>query len=329
MSCLATIRTCVFVATLLVLTTPTFSQEKKLTETRELQLTAPVEPNGNANRRNPRPDVPPMPMPEPRMENKTAGAKTPANNALSKPQTEIKIEFAEDASQPVLVMDVVGGFRMKSPDGFEPTPMLQIFSDGRVLTGRKSPLVKEVKGQLDLVDLQSLLVFVSDDCRFFDITSEMVKSDLEANRIGRIMDAGTTEVTVNLKEHSNRVGVYALPNVAGKFANVPSVGSMIAITSRCRRVISMTRLGSEKEAMNALQSVNKSVANEESDVPEFTLNNLQYAEQFVDGRRTATFVQEFTDGEKNMMAHATYQIDAKGIDSATLSVVEQRKQRGR
>ncbi len=221
-------------------------------------------------------------------------------------------------------MDMVGGFRVKPPAGFEPSPMLQVFSDGRVLTGRKSPLVKEVEGQLDLVDLQSLLVFVADDCRFFDITSEMLKADLDANRIGRTMDAGTTMFAVNLKEHSNSISVYALPTLAGKFANVPSVGSMIAIASRCRRVISRTRLGTEKDAMVALQSVNKSIADQDSAVPEFTLENLQFAEQFVDGRRSATFVQEFADGQKNMMAYATYQIDSKGVGSSNLSVVEQR-----
>ena len=252
-----------------------------------------------------------------------------ANNALAGPKTDIKIELPDDVTKPVLVMDSVGGFRMKLPDGFEATPMLQIFPDGRILTGRKSPLVKEVAGQLDLVDLQSLLVFVADDCRFFDISSELVKSDLDANRIGEIMDAGTTEFTVNLKNNSNTVGVYALPNAAAQFADVPSVLSMIAIASRCRRVIAMTRLGAEEEAIAALQSANKSLVAKAPEAPEYTLDNLQYAEQFEDGRRTATFVNEFDQGGKRMMVYAIYQIDAEGNDSVSLNMVEQRDLRGR
>jgi len=247
-------------------------------------------------------------------------------NGLPGKKTDVNVELPQDAKKPVLVVDSVGGFRMQLPEGFQPTPMLQIFPDGRILTGRKSPLVKEVEGQIDLVELQALLVFIAEDCRFFDITSENLKSELEAKRTFKIMDAGTTEFTVELKDHSNSIEVYALPQVAGKFADVPSVASVIAIASRCRRLISLTRLGSEEEAIAAIQTVNKSLATQAPNAPAFTREKLQYAEQFVDGRRSATFIQEFVDNGQTMLAYATYQLDAKGNASVNLNITQQRGQ---
>ncbi len=322
MSWQALTRSTIFASTLFLMTVPVFAQDGSATELKEAKLETEIHVvEGEMPRSNSLPAKPNVR----RLPRNTVGHAA-ANHALAKPKTEIKIELLDDMTKPVLTMDVTGGYRMRSPDGFEETPMLQVFSDGRILTGRKSPLVKEVEGQLDLVELKSLLVYVADDCRFFDITSEMVTSDLTAKRVGQIMDAPTMKFTVDLKEHSNAVDVYALPNVAGEFADVPSVASMVAIASRCRHIISMTRLGSVEEASVALTSVNRSLAEKAPDAPQFTMENLQYAEQFVDERRSATFTQEFSDAGKSMMAYATFQVDAKGDESVNLNVIPQRGQ---
>lgn len=254
---------------------------------------------------------------------------TQSTHGLSKPKTEIKVRMPDDATKPVLVLDMAGGFRMKDPAGFEPTPMLQIFSDGRVLTGRKSNLVKEVEGKIDLIDLQQLLVFASDDSRFFDLTSEMVKADIEANRSLKIMDAPTTDLEINLKGHSNKVSVYGLPFVPGKLADVPSVTAMLGIVSRCKRIVAQTRLGSDKDAEAAIAAVNKALTEKSADAPKFTLANLQSAEQFVDGRRRVSFVQKFEAKEKSMMAYATLQKSSNGKELVNLQVIEQKPKRGR
>lgn len=242
----------------------------------------------------------------------------------TKPKSEIKIELP-DNKKPVLVMDSKGGFRMQLPKGFQVTPMLQIFADGRVLTGRKSPLVKEVEGHIDSVDLKALLVFIADDCHFFELTSERVKADIQKKRNGQLMDAATTEFMVNLKDHSNSVELYALPLAAEEFAEVPSVASLIAIASRCRRIVAMTRLGSEEEASAALNFVNQEIGKKESKAPLFTMEHLQFAEQFVDGRRNATFTQNFNDGGQPTLAYATWQVDAKGEESVSIHTAPQRR----
>ena len=246
---------------------------------------------------------------------------------LDKPKTEIKVRMSKDTDTPVLILDNVGGFRMKALPGHEPTPMLQIFSDGRVLAGSKSNLVKVVAGQMDLVELQKLLVFISDDSRFFDITSEMLKADIEANQIAKIMDAPTTTLTVNLKDHSNEVQVYGLPNAPGRLARVPSVAAMIGIVSRCRKVIVQTKLGSKEETGEALAGVNKALSDKFPKVAEFTIENLRGAEQFVDGRRTASFAQDFETDGKSMLAYATREVDANGKESVTVDVIEQKKRK--
>ncbi|QEG22162.1 hypothetical protein [Mariniblastus fucicola] len=242
--------------------------------------------------------------------------------AAAKPTSDIEVRMPEDVNTPVLVMDFTGGYRMKLPDGFEPTPNLQIFPDGRVLTGRNTNLVKEVEGQMDLVELQALLAFIADDCRFFDITSESIKADIAAKRKFMMMDAATTKLEVNLRDHSNTVEVYALPQVADKFSDVPSVASMVAIASRCRRIIAETRVGSDEEAEASLTSVNEALLKQKVKAPEFTLEHLQAAEQYVDGRRTISFAQNFTADEKEMAGYATLLIDAEGGEKVNLHVFE-------
>ena len=236
----------------------------------------------------------------------------------------IEVKFPKDASVPVLVMDVVGGFRMKTPEGFSPTPMVQIFADGRIATGRKSDTVKEVEGQIDLVDLKSLLVFIVDECHFFKITSESVKADLAKKRVGKIMDAGTTQITVTLRDGSNAVEVYAMPHIAGQFSDVASVASMIAIASRCRHLIAKIKLGSDDEAAASLSAVNKALSKKSAGAPKFTMANLQSAEQYVDGRRTASFVNNFADKQKQMLAYAIIQVDTKGKETVVVDVVQQK-----
>ena len=252
-----------------------------------------------------------------------------STHGLDKPKTEIKVRMPKDADTPVLVLDSVGGFRVQDPAGFEPTPMLQIFSDGRVLTGRKSNQVSEVEGQMDLVDLQNLLVFISDDSRFFDLTSEMLKSDIDANQMIKMMDAPTTELLVNLKDHSNKVQVYGLPFAAGKFDDVPSVAAMVAIVSRCKKLVATTRLGTEKEAGEAVAGINKALSEKFPNAEEFTLDDLQNAEQFTDGRRSSTFVNNFTADGKTMLAYATRELDSKGKESVNVDVIVKKPRRKR
>lgn len=280
-------------------------RREKLTESQRKHLDRTEIRQPNAAPANSRPEV-----------------RRPANSQpSSKPKTEIDVQLRDDGG-PVLVMDTIGGYRMRLPDGFEPTPMLQIFADGRVLTGRKSNLVKEVEGHMDLVELKSLLVFIGDDCRFFDITSDSLQSDLDDNRVARIMDAPTTRFQVHLKSHDNEVQVYALPHVAGTYSDVDSVASMVAMASRCRRIIASIRLGSDDESDAALAAINNSLAEKDPDAPEYSLDNLQSAEQFVDGRRTATFVQTYRNMDKTMIAYATFQVSAEGKESENVSIVE-------
>jgi hypothetical protein len=243
-------------------------------------------------------------------------------NAKPGKRREIKLEFADDATTPVLVMDFTGGFRAANPDGFVETPALQVFSDGRVLTGRKSPLVKEVEGRIDPVELKGLLAYVVDDCRFFDWNSEDIKKEIAAKSMGRMMDAGTTEFTVNLKDDQHEISVYGLSVAAGNVATIPSVASMVAVSSRCRRVAAMIRIGSLEEATVALQAINKSLAKEHPGVAEFTLEHIRHAEQFVDGRRSATFLHELPEvGGVRKMAFGTYELSSEGKSSVVVSVV--------
>lgn len=250
---------------------------------------------------------------------------SPGKVSNAKPKQNVKVEFANNASVPVLTMDVTGGYRRRQPKGFVPTPLLQIYSDGRIVTGRKSPLVKEIESSIDPVELKSLLVYVVDDCRFFDFTTESIKADVEKLNRGKLMDAGTTSFSVNLEDHQNSVSVYGMSLAArGAKAAPESVAAMLAIASRCRKLIAMTRIGSEEEAGAALHAVNQSLAEQYPDVEKFTLDNIQFAEQFIDGRRSVSLLQYQKDDKGGTkMVYGTYDLSAAGKQSVTVSALDQ------
>ena len=249
------------------------------------------------------------------------GGKLPGQSGLAGKHKDVKVKFASIKDRPVLVMDSIGGFRVAPPEGFQETPLLEIYADGRIVTGRKSPSTEEVVGEMDLVELKTLLSFIADDCRFFDLSTDSIKKDMTSNSRIVVMDAATTQITVNLDEHSNSVEIYALPQATDKRQKIDSVASMAAIASRCRRIIAMTRLGSHEEASVALGVVNRALRDQSPSSPKFTLENLQFAERFTDGRRTASFVQK--DEGKNMI-YATWQLDAEGTASANVNLIKRK-----
>lgn len=255
------------------------------------------------------------------------GIKRSSPGKQSKGKEEIKVQLPLDADTPVLTMDTYGGFRMKAADGFAPTPLLQIYADGRIVTGRKSDNVVEVKGAIDLVELQALLSYIVDDCHFFEISSESIKADLAKKGVLKIMDAGTTKIAVKLKDHSQEVEVYGLQAYASQHTDVASFASMVAVASRCRQLISEIKLGSEEEAGAALTAANKKLTEKNKTSPPFTMKHLQFAEQFKSGRRSATFVQNYSEGNKSFMAFATYEVDAKGNEATTAEVHERAQAR--
>ena len=167
-------------------------------------------------------------------------------------------------------------------------------------------------------------MFIVDEAHFFEITSDSVKADLAKKRTLKVMDAGTTKIAVTLKDASNEVEVYAMPHIAGQFSDVASVASMIAIASRCRHLVAKVKLGSDEEADASLAAVNKALTKKFADAPKFTIANLQFAEQFVDQRRTVTFVNNYKDEQKQKLAYATLQIDSKGKETVVVDVVQQR-----
>ena len=260
-------------------------------------------------------------------------AQTQSRKSAVAPQSQktsdIKIRMPENADTPVLTMDTYGGFRMKSAENFEPTPELQIFADGRIVTGRKSDKVKEVVGSIDLVELQPLLRFIVDECHFFEISTESLKADLAKKGALKIMDAATTRIAINLKDHSNEVEAYGLQVYAAKYTDVPSFASIVAIASRCRPLASRIKLGSDEEAEVALGAVNKELVKKNPKSQPFVMADLQFAEQFVDGKRTATFVKKYEENNKSFTAYATFQVDDNGAESTTADVYEQTPRRNR
>jgi hypothetical protein len=232
------------------------------------------------------------------------------------------IEFPEDNDLPLLVMDISGGFFVPQA-GFTPTPSLRVFADGRVLTGNKSPKVVPTEGQVSVERIESLVKFAVEECNFFEIDTEKVKEEMDATgKEVLVMDAGTTLFEIHLKNRGiNTVGVYALPYSAKRFHEIPELSSLVKLQAKCKQIMAEVNLGSPEEAASVVQFANIGLANESDVAPEFTLEHLQYAERFVDGKMTAMFSQTFNSRRHgSQIAVATYTETAEGVPDIVVRV---------
>lgn len=240
-------------------------------------------------------------------------------NQKKGPEVEIDLSFGADQNTPVFSIDFVGGFRQQQPEGFVETPALKIFPNGRIVTGRNSPNVKEITGQMDPVELRSFLVFATEDCRFFDFTTDSIKADIKKAADSMIiMDAATTQMTIHLDKHSQQTDIYALQFVARKMQQVQSVAAMTALSSRAQSIIANTKIGDS--GPRAIAELNKTLAARDPDARKFVASNLQFAEQFVDGRVKASYNQEYPDGNETVFVYGSWEKPADGDAKVSVSL---------
>ena len=175
---------------------------------------------------------------------------------------------------------------------------------------------------MDVVEVQSLLAFATQDCRFFDFTSDSIKADMQQARGGlAVADAPTTQLTVNLDKHSQQIEIYALQFVAKGMQQVPSVASMTALSSRAKSIVARIRIGGDQQVNAAVNALNAELTKKDPKATKFDSGNLQYAEQFVDGRIKASFNQEYTEGNESVFVYGSWELPAKGDATTSVSVL--------
>ena len=181
-----------------------------------------------------------------------AGLPVSAQDSLDELANSPEMAFAEDASQPFLVWDVSGGFRMAPPADFKPTPLVTLWPDGRIRTGSDRPEVKPCDGKLTREELYQLLQFIVVQNRFYEAETDEIKSAIEQAGNGpRIAGAMTSRFSLNLKRGRHMVEVYALSFQLSQYPQLEVLQRLSAIEMRLRNLVALVQLG-DRTAVEAL-----------------------------------------------------------------------------
>ncbi|MEE2826943.1 MAG: hypothetical protein VYE64_09990 [Planctomycetota bacterium] len=196
-----------------------------------------------------------------------AGLPVAAQDSLDELANSPEMAFAEDASQPFLVWNVSGGFRMAPPADFKPTPLVTLWPDGRIRTGSDRPEVKPCDGKLTREELFQLLQFIVVQNRFYEAETDEIKSAIEQAGNGpRIADAMTSRFSLNLKRGRHNVEVYALSFQLSQYPQLEGLQRLSAIEMRLRNVVALVHLGDRAAVEAMLVEVNRELKKKHPEV---------------------------------------------------------------
>ncbi|MEZ6095042.1 MAG: hypothetical protein R3C03_12570 [Pirellulaceae bacterium] len=205
----------------------------------------------------------------------------------------------EDVSIPVMILDFSGGFRA-IPDGFEPTPFVSIFADGRVVTGINSPELKSHEVQLPESEFYKLFNRFSES-GILEMDSEAIQQKIEASgKKIMIMDAPTSNLTFQTKDDTNTVSVYALSFSGTQLGDVvPEVKKILDLERQLRRVQAIALLGGSDELSRVLDKSNEYVRGVDEKIPPFKSEHLYSGFESRQGNVTVSFVNSDIDSTGN------------------------------
>lgn len=211
---------------------------------------------------------------------------------------QLKVEIPNDPEQTVLLWDLTGGFRAPLPPGFKQKPKLQIFADGRVVSGSNGPQFLNGEMKLERSELQQLLEFVVNEHNFFESSQADIQRMLEGYQ-SRLADGLTTVLNVDAANQQQQIEVYALFDTARAFPDSDAFKNLLAIEKRLRQIKVMADAGGKKAIEAMVAAANEQLKREVPDMPPFTMSQLSSATRFANGKLTARMFQRKDDVSVN------------------------------
>lgn len=210
------------------------------------------------------------------------------------------IELPMNPDTVVLEYDQTGGFGIRPPPGFVPTPRVRVLASGKVLIGRRNPNLGEASFQLDDRQLMRLLRFVVNKNQFFKITTDGLKRQIEATgRPIMIADAPSAEMKLELVRGKHEVSGYALAIIAHQYPEIQDLKRLDAIRQQLEELRSRACLGDTTQAQRLIQQLNAEFRRQHPGVGVFRLADLGNADVYADGKIVATFEHEFVDEQEH------------------------------
>lgn len=211
------------------------------------------------------------------------------------------VPLPTDPGQLVCSLQYSGGFRAPPPAGFEETPLVRVFGDGRVVTGGSSPHAKIVEWKMARSELEALVADLVQRDRFPEISSQAIAREIEqSGQPISIADAPDTEIVLIVGGKTHRVKQYATRFLKTQFPQIDALQRLAQAEDRLRRVYALAHLGGEAAVENLLVAINARISNDRLAVPEFESGELTWANH-TDRGLTVQFAKYFSGPDGRQM----------------------------
>jgi len=224
------------------------------------------------------------------------------------------IKLPDDPDTVILTYNSKGGYRMPTPVGFQPTPLVRVFASGKVVIGRNTPDTPELEFVLNKTELAKLLEFVVNEKRILDITTEGLKQQIEASgKEVLVADAPTDQFLVNLPKAQHDVEMYGLLFLRSTYQNIEDVQSLAAIREKLMFLRSRAALGSQEDVDRLMEEMTQEFKKRFPNSDPLILDDLVNASINKDGSVQAQFARLDDNGPQKFMYSGFVQIKDEKI----------------
>jgi hypothetical protein len=158
---------------------------------------------------------------------------------VPEPRAPVPIELPRDGSLPILMLDSTGGFVLPRKSS---EPELIIYADGRAIITDPAGKLPRVTRQLSQANLKEFLGFVVNEHHFYELTTEGLAAELQAQAGGQeVTDLPTTILRLGLGNKSTEVRFRGAEFWAKKHPEVQPFQDFLAIEARLRKFINQSR----------------------------------------------------------------------------------------
>ena len=200
------------------------------------------------------------------------------------------IEIPSDPNTVILTYNTKGGNRVPTPADFEPTPLVRVFANGMIITGRHNPKRPELEFQLGKEQLEELLQFVVNEKGLSKMTTQGLKDQIEASgKKARVSDAPTDIFSLNLANGKHEVEFYGLQFLRHTHKDIEDIQSLVAIRDKMMFLHARAALGTQEEVDQLVKDLTKAFAKRFSEGEALTLDDLKNASVNKDGSIQAQF----------------------------------------
>lgn len=218
-----------------------------------------------------------------------------------------------DTDQPVLVLESRGGRQAINPLALP--PVIQVFSDGRIVAGATSPQFESCEWRMPKADWHWFFDEFIELTHFFELQSGPIQEQIEQHAGDQvIVDAPTTVIRVRAAERDHKVEVFAARYFSRQLPDCEELKSFVLAEQRLRWLAALAHAGGADALDAILERTREYLAKELPESTDLQREDLASAVKFKSGDVQVIFRKTITRMETGKPSELTVTVRISGAE---------------